>query len=420
MSRRPRSGFTLIELLVAIAIIATLIALLVPAVQKVRGAAVRIQCSNNLKQLALACHDYHDSYKHLPYNGTSAFANMTNANSGSWGYQILPYIEQQPLYNQMNGTPPKTMDISLIMYICPERPRVGWVSEAATTTLSGTLTYTYTTTYTYTYYYTVTVCIPCENEEMEQDIPPGLPLPPGVPPVPTPPVPTASEWLAVVGRAPSATTPVNLNMGTPVQSPVTVAPPGTPANSVIVNSPPTGSISDPPTQITYTITQIVTNIITGDEPIYSTTYTGSAGPTLDYGVNPWINSPTGSVGDINYSRPLTFLTQGDGSSNTILLGHMYCNQNDYLTTVSNGGTLSSIFAPGTSGTSRSGLGDTKATWLQDSKPTPATNNQWGGPAPEGAFMAMADGSVHLMYYTTPLTNFLKPNSGVNPNIPSDF
>jgi prepilin-type N-terminal cleavage/methylation domain-containing protein len=92
--RPTRLGFTLIELLVVIAIIAVLIALLVPAVQKVREAAARSQCSNQLKQLALATHGYHDTYKKLPpanWRGAPMTGNLY-----AW---ILPYIEQTSVYN---------------------------------------------------------------------------------------------------------------------------------------------------------------------------------------------------------------------------------------------------------------------------------------------------------------------------------
>ena len=98
--RRTREGFTLIELLVVIAIIAILIALLVPAVQKVREAAARTQCVNNMKNLALACASYHDANKQFPQNwgGNIAWAPTATSASWSWIAFILPYIDQGPLY----------------------------------------------------------------------------------------------------------------------------------------------------------------------------------------------------------------------------------------------------------------------------------------------------------------------------------
>jgi prepilin-type N-terminal cleavage/methylation domain-containing protein len=99
-----RRGFTLIELLVVIAIIAILIGLLVPAVQKVREAAARSQSMNNLKQIALACHSFHDTKKHLPdYYGYPTYPYGSGSTSGTWTFQILPYIEQGPMYNNTQG-----------------------------------------------------------------------------------------------------------------------------------------------------------------------------------------------------------------------------------------------------------------------------------------------------------------------------
>src|SRR4051794_28133707 len=95
-------GFTLIELLVVIAIIAILIALLVPAVQKVREAAARAQCQNNLKQIALACIGYADTnQKRLPPGGLNAGGGDWNDERGSWLVHSLPYMEQTPLYNKI-------------------------------------------------------------------------------------------------------------------------------------------------------------------------------------------------------------------------------------------------------------------------------------------------------------------------------
>src|SRR5438132_2409602 len=129
MRKATRLGFTLIELLVVIAIIAILIALLVPAVQKVREAAARLQCKNNLKQIGLAFHNYHATYKCFPPGFTSAAASKDGPSLGpgwGWGAHLLPYLDQGNVFNQIDFTRDITHPAnaqarvrSLSVFLCP-------------------------------------------------------------------------------------------------------------------------------------------------------------------------------------------------------------------------------------------------------------------------------------------------------------
>jgi len=130
-----RKGFTLIELLVVIAIIAILIGLLLPAVQKVREAAARMSCSNNMKQIGIAFHSYHDAILKLPpavmmNNSVGDISDYNQPFGPNWAVLILPYIEQGPLYAQIASNIPTYMTNNdstwrnvrgarIKMYLCP-------------------------------------------------------------------------------------------------------------------------------------------------------------------------------------------------------------------------------------------------------------------------------------------------------------
>ncbi len=117
-SLRRRNGFTLIELLVVIAIIAVLIGLLLPAVQQAREAARRTQCQNNLKQLGIALHNYHDALRTFPPNLTPG-GTAYNYAKGGWGVlaHLNPYLEQTNVYNLMNLTLPTYVQTGPGVYV---------------------------------------------------------------------------------------------------------------------------------------------------------------------------------------------------------------------------------------------------------------------------------------------------------------
>jgi prepilin-type N-terminal cleavage/methylation domain-containing protein len=139
--RRSRQGFTLIELLVVIAIIAILIGLLLPAVQKVREAAARSKSSNNLKQIALATHNYNDAYQgKLPQLTDVGTGAPQGAGLNSFFYNILPYIEQDNIYKIFNKTASSTYHTSTGTGGAAQNIVNTYLSPADSTSSSGTTT----------------------------------------------------------------------------------------------------------------------------------------------------------------------------------------------------------------------------------------------------------------------------------------
>src|SRR5260370_35576408 len=129
LANNIRSGFTLLELLVVMAIIGVLIGLLLPAVQKVRGAAVRLSCQNNMRQIGLGLHQYHDNHGTLPPSAIIAHGNGPNAGL-SWMTGLLPYIEQDQLAavtaqairldpSTFHNPPNVGLGTVLSVYVCP-------------------------------------------------------------------------------------------------------------------------------------------------------------------------------------------------------------------------------------------------------------------------------------------------------------
>jgi prepilin-type N-terminal cleavage/methylation domain-containing protein/prepilin-type processing-associated H-X9-DG protein len=119
----PPRGFTLIELLVVMAILSTLIGLLLPAVQKVRDTANRVRCGNNLKQMGIACHSYHDTLQSLPpgYLATAAYPDTTPG--WGWAAFLLPFLEERNIADQINfGQPMSSSPVIqtvIPFYLCP-------------------------------------------------------------------------------------------------------------------------------------------------------------------------------------------------------------------------------------------------------------------------------------------------------------
>ncbi len=149
-SPQPKRGFTLVELLVVIAIIGVLVGLLLPAVQAAREAARRMSCSNNLKQLGLAIHNYHDTMGRFPQtiHTNKTWGTVNSDHKGSWLVRLLPFIEQNTIYDQLDfvGDTEQTSvttsgqlihEIIVDAFICPSDTHDGYWQGGASINASS-------------------------------------------------------------------------------------------------------------------------------------------------------------------------------------------------------------------------------------------------------------------------------------------
>jgi hypothetical protein len=155
------------------------------------------------------------------------------------------------------------------------------------------------------------------------------------------------------------------------------------------------------------VTNNTSAVTTGTYGLRSNSTSPASGPTTDYGLNPYINNTSGLVSSENTRRTIDGIQ--DGSSNTILMGHIYSPISDYLQTTPLNSSRLPIFMGGTASTARNSFGNSPTLWMKDG--TTSAFSQWGSPMSEGGLMAMADGSVRLFPYGVILTNFLNPNDG---------